>query len=172
MHVSSVLCGCIIIHYECTEHYLIVVALYIPKELPLGLLGVISCHLEEHQTSLQENPALKMKARKKKHRPKIIRENKLAKVRRNTWRLKAWSPWLKAWSPWRVESLAEGWRRGVPGEWSPWLLVVFSQESLARGVPGWRRGVPGEWSPWLLVVVCPGWRQFESLAGSGGCNMY
>ena len=84
MQVSSVLCGCIIIHYECTEHYLIVVALYIPKELPLGLLGVISCHLEEHQTSLQENPALRMKARKKKHRPKIIRENKLAKVRRNT----------------------------------------------------------------------------------------
>jgi hypothetical protein len=62
---------------------LIAVALYIPKELSLGLLGVISCLLEEHQTLLQENPALKMKARKKKHRPKVIRENKLAKVQKS-----------------------------------------------------------------------------------------
>lgn len=31
----------------------------------------------------EENPALKMKARKKKHRPKVIRENKLAKVQKS-----------------------------------------------------------------------------------------
>jgi hypothetical protein len=125
MHVSPILCGCIIIHYECTEHYLIVIALYIPKELPLGLLGVISCHLEEHQTSLQENPTLKMKARNKKHRPKIIRENKLAKVRRITWRLARGVP------GWRLAHGVTGWR-------------------LARGVPGWRRLKARAWSPWRV----------------------
>jgi hypothetical protein len=52
-HAGSVFCGHIIIHYECTERSLFSVALCIPKELPFGLLGVISCHMEEHLASLQ-----------------------------------------------------------------------------------------------------------------------